>query len=174
MAFDIWHLTYDIWHMTSDIWHLTFGIWHSTNGPMDQYSTEPMDQLTNGPMDQWTSGPMEQWTNEPMDQWTNGAINQHLVTSIALILFKRLRVTLVTSISSMDWVKIWGKKLYIVAQRHYKSSCRSQSYQSTEVENFQVAVKCVTIREIIMFVFDLTLNLFLLLYRMPDPKVSSN
>ena len=32
---------------------------------------------------------------------------KYLVTSSALILFKRFRVTLVTSIASRDWVKIW-------------------------------------------------------------------
>ena len=50
-----------------------------------------MDQLTNGPIDQWTDGPMD---------------IQHslvtLVTSIALILLKQLRVTLVTSIAAME------------------------------------------------------------------------
>ena len=63
-----------------------------------------MEQWTNAPMDQWTNGQMDQRYPQdnpkisqrypkdiPMDQWTNG----HL-TSIALILFKRLRVTLVT------------------------------------------------------------------------------
>ena len=83
-----------------------------TNGPMDhspmdQWTNGQMVQWTNGLMDQWTNGSMDKWTNAPMDQcsnepkWSNG-INLHLVTSIALILFKRLRVTLVTSIASMD------------------------------------------------------------------------
>ena len=56
---------------------------------------------------QWTNGTMDHWTNGPMDQWNNGPMDiRHslvtLVTSIALILFKGLRVTLVTSIASMD------------------------------------------------------------------------
>ena len=66
-------------------------------------------------MDEWANGPMDHGTNEPMDKNENKkralehwniqhsiSINQHLMTSIALILFKRLRVTLVTSIASMD------------------------------------------------------------------------
>ena len=74
-----------------------------------------MDQWTNGPMNQWTNGPMEQWSNGPMDKRTNGTLeywnigtlehstfNQHFLTSITLILFRRLRVTLVASITSRD------------------------------------------------------------------------
>ena len=38
---------------------------------------------------------------------------QHLLSSIALILFKRLRVTLVTSIASNDWLKIWQSSCWI-------------------------------------------------------------
>ena len=55
-------------------------------------------------MDQWTNGQIDQWNIRTLEHWNIGtlALNQHLVTSIALILFKRLGVTLVTSIASMD------------------------------------------------------------------------
>ena len=74
-------LTFDILFLTFDIWHLTYYIWHIT---FDIWHS------TNGPMDQWT-----------FDIW------HFLVTSIALLLFKRLRITPVTPIASMDWMKIW-------------------------------------------------------------------
>ena len=47
----------------------------------------------------FTNGPVDQWINGPMDIRYSLVI---LMTSIALILFKRLRVTLVTSIASRD------------------------------------------------------------------------
>ena len=56
-----------------------------------------MDQWTNKPMDQWNIGTFENWKIGTLEHWT---FNQHLVTSIALIL--RLRVTLVTLIESLD------------------------------------------------------------------------
>ena len=94
-------------------------------------------------MNQWPNGPMDHWTNGPMNQWSNGTMAQlmtlmtlkisprnpqdipkisprypqHLVTSIALILFKRLRVTLLTSIASMDWMKIWKRKSPVGANK---------------------------------------------------------
>ena len=46
-------------------------------------------------------------TLEHRNIWNSIIINQHLLTPIALILFKQLRLTLVTSIVSMDWIKIW-------------------------------------------------------------------
>ena len=53
-----------------------------------------MYQLTNGPMDQWTNGPMD---------IRHSTLDILLWLSIALILFKRLRATLVV----LGWVKIW-------------------------------------------------------------------
>ena len=51
-------------------------------------------------MDQWTKGPMDQGTNGPIDQWTNGQETQ--------------------------WTEQKSEKVVrLVAQRHYKSSCRS-------------------------------------------------
>ena len=105
-----------------------------TNGPMDQWTNGPMD---NRPMDQWANWPTDQWTNGTLDHWNIGtleywnigtfehwntgtlenwkigtlehsAFNQHLVTSIALILFERLGVTLVTSIASRENLKKLG------------------------------------------------------------------
>ena len=65
---------------------LSFDIWH----------------LNIWTFEHWNIGTLEHWKI-----WHSISINQYLVTSIALILFKRLRVTLVTSIASRDWVKIW-------------------------------------------------------------------
>ena len=78
------------------------------------------DGLTSGPINRTpgTSGSDKNDRRNLVDIWNiydemiidicySISINQHLVTSIALILFKRLRVTHVTSIASMDWVKIW-------------------------------------------------------------------
>ena len=90
---------------------------------MDQWTNGLMNQGTNGPMDKkflrpyekkntlghWNIGTLDHWnigTLKHLNIWTF-ALNQHLVTSVALILFERLRVTLVTSIASMDWVNIW-------------------------------------------------------------------
>ena len=83
-----------------EIWHLTFDIW----------TFEHLNIWTFGHLDIWTFGHMDIWTFE---HWNIGtlehsiSINQHLVTSIALILFKRLRVTLVISIALMDCHSQW-------------------------------------------------------------------
>ena len=88
--------------MTFDIQPMGQG----TNGPMDQWTKEPMDQGTNGRMDQWANDSMDKKLLQPyekkniLDHWNIGrlddlniskfALIQHLLTSIALILFKRL------------------------------------------------------------------------------------
>ena len=58
-------------------------------------------------MDQWTNGPMDKKLLRPYEkkntlEHLTLAFNQHLGTSITLILLKQLRVTLVTSIGSMN------------------------------------------------------------------------
>ena len=68
---------------------------------------KPIVQWTNEPMDQWTNGTLEPWNIETLETrkigtFEHSTFNQYLVTSISLILFKRLRVTLVTSIASRD------------------------------------------------------------------------
>ena len=77
---------------------------------------------------------LEIWKFEHFNIWTSKHWNigtfEHSITILwnqlrALILFKRLRVTLVTSIASMDWVKIQKVVRYIIDHHHYKSSCRS-------------------------------------------------
>ena len=113
-----------------------------TNGPMDN---RPMDHWANWPTDQWTNGTLDHWNIGTLEHWNIGILehstfNQHLVTSIALILFKRLRVTLVTSIASRDWVKIWKSccraDIYII-DHHQQSSCQSFK-KTTNVMNKQV------------------------------------
>ena len=70
-----------------------------------------MDQWTNGTLEHWNIGTLEHWNIGTLEHWKIGTLehwiehltfNQHLVTSTALILFKRLRVTLVTTFASMD------------------------------------------------------------------------
>ena len=66
-----------------------------------------MDQWTNGPIDIGTLKHLKKWKIGTLEHWNIGTFehstfNQQLVTSIALILFKRLRVTLLTSIASRD------------------------------------------------------------------------
>ena len=56
----------------------------------------------------WNTGSLEYWNIWTLDHWNIGTLkhltfNLHLVTSIALILFKQLRVTLVTSIEGTEW-----------------------------------------------------------------------
>ena len=90
-------------------------------------------QWTSGPMDRWTIGSIEHWRIGTLEHWSirlSISVNLHLVTCFALILFKRLRVTLVSSIASRDWVKIWKscccrRHGYIIDHHDYKSSCRS-------------------------------------------------
>ena len=108
-----------------------------TTGPMDQWSNGPIEQWTNGLIDQWTNGPMDQWTRnscDPMQRKTHWNIGSlwHLnigslkhwkmgtfdIQSASICILGHLlhwyclsdlglRVTLVISIASMDWVKIW-------------------------------------------------------------------
>ena len=124
-TFNIWPLTSDIWHL--NIWtfeHLniwTFGhlkIWRFED--LKIWRFESFEDLKIWKFEHWTIGAFEHWIIGLLDYWNIGtlehwnnwhliSINQHLVTSIAFLLFKRLGVTLVTSIASMDWVKIWKK-----------------------------------------------------------------
>ena len=91
---------------------------------MDQWTNGPMDQWTNGTLEHWNIRILENWNIETLEHWKIGTLehwsiqhsisnNLHLVTWIALILFRRLLVTLVTSIASTDWVKIWKSCLQI-------------------------------------------------------------
>ena len=95
------------------IWYFSFDICH----------------LTNGPMDRWTDG--------PMDQWTNGHSLVTLLISIALILFKRVRVTLICTINCTyglsENLKKWVGAGYIIDHYHYKSSCRSEQKVTIEI-----------------------------------------
>ena len=97
----MWHLTFDVWHLAFDIWRLTSDVWHLT-------------------FDVWHLILDIRHSTFNIQHWTP-------VTSIALTLFKRLRVTLVTSIASMDWVNMWKscRCARILDHCHYKSSCRS-------------------------------------------------
>ena len=81
-------LTFDFWHFKFEhlnIWRLTF------------------DHLNIWTLQHCNIGSLEHWKIWNLEYST---LDQYFVTSIALILFKRLRATFVTSIASMDWVKI--------------------------------------------------------------------
>ena len=95
-----------------------------TNGSMEYWNIGTLKHLNIGKLDYWNIGTLEHWIIETLQHST---FNQHLVRSIALIRFKRLGMTLVTSIASRDWVKNWksGLDLYLLDHHHYKSSCRS-------------------------------------------------
>ena len=88
-----------------EIWHFIFYILH-----------RPRDPWTNGPIDQWTNRQetlATLWKEKhigTLDYWNIGTLehlNLWIFEQSHSILFKWLRVTLVTSIASMDWVKIW-------------------------------------------------------------------
>ena len=74
---------------------------------MDQWTNGSINQWTNGTLDQWNIGTLQHRNTATLENWNIGTFehstfNQQLVTSIALILFQRLRVTLLTSIASRD------------------------------------------------------------------------
>ena len=64
---------------------------------MDQWNIRTLDNWNNGTLEHLNTGTLERWNIRTFEHST---FNQHFLTSITLILFRRLRVTLVTSIAS--------------------------------------------------------------------------
>ena len=73
-----------------------------------KYRTPHLRKMTEETSEERSDKRFNLYQHLTFDIW-----HMSLVTSIALILFERLRVTLVTSIASMDWVKIQKVIRYI-------------------------------------------------------------